>query len=325
VEPYIPQFPDADRFKGEIVHTAHLDGRRTFFDKDVVVVGSGSTAVCCAPELGKVSRSLHLIQRSPSYIYESTNEVGLVTALCQALYRAGFHLPVRLLRCGLQCKDDLIFVAFRRFPRFARWFFKRHWMDAVGEDAFRRHFSPRYNPWEQRIPVAVGLKESLRRKEISISTGEIERFTPNGIVLKTGERVCCDVCVLATGYDLDLLKFDLFMDETKICMGDVNCYRRLMLGSVSNYFHPLGVWHSAWTQSSETLTRYAIRIIAHMRREGFRTVSIDRQQIDSELGITPNYVLRCRSQLPTFHGTFELPSIDNLVSFRFDPTAFNFS
>jgi len=324
-EPHVPRFADAERFKGEIVHTAHLDGRRTFFGKDVVVVGSGSTAICCAPELAKVSRSVRLVQRSPSYIYESTNQVGPITALCQLLYRAGFHLPVQALRYGLQLKDDLVFVAFRRFPAFARWFFRRHWLDEVGEDSFRRHFTPRYNPWEQRIPVAVGLKESLRRNQISISTGEIERFTEHEIVLSSGERIRCDVCVLATGFDLNLLKFDLRVGETSISMGSVNCYRRLLLGAVPNYFHPLGVWHSAWTQSSEVLTRYTIRIISHMRRNGWRTVSIDRKEVKSEPGITPNYVMRCRALLPGFHGTCELPSIDNLLSLRFDLAGFNFS
>lgn len=324
-EPHIPRFPDTERFRGEIMHSAHLESGRTFHDKDVVVVGSGSTAICCAPALAKVARSVRLLQRSPSYIYEISNVVGPVTRLCQTLYRLGFHVPLRVLRYGLQCKDDVVFVVFRRFPGFARWFFKRHWRHAVGEETLCRHFSPRYNPWEQRIPVAIGLKACLERKEITISTGEIERFTADGIVLKSGERIHCDVCVLATGYDLELLKFELYVGEQPVHMGEVNCYRRLMLGGVPNYFHPLGVWHSAWTQSSEILTRHALRVIRHMRCYGFRTVSVDREQVDEKLGITPSYVLRCRARLPKFHGTLELPSIDNLVSFRFDPAAFRFS
>jgi hypothetical protein len=34
------------------------------------------------------------------------------------------------------------------------------------------------------------------------------------------------------------------------------------MGGVPNYFHPVGVWHSAWTQRSETATQFAIRISA---------------------------------------------------------------
>src|SRR5262249_53389607 len=175
--PHVPVFPGSDRFRGEIIHTAYLDGERTFRNRDVVVVGSGATAICCAPELARVSRSLVLLQRSPSYIYEISNRAGFGTLLSQRLYAVGLTAPVTLLRGWIQCKDDLIFVGFRRFPRLARWFFKRHWVPAVGEEAFRAHLRPRYDPWQERITVAIGLKEKLRNNEVVFRTGEIDHFT----------------------------------------------------------------------------------------------------------------------------------------------------
>lgn len=93
-QPYVPAFKGTDTFKGEIIHTSELDANRTFRDKHVVLVGSGSTAISCAPELSLVSRSLVLLQRSPSYIYEIKNEAGLFTVLCQHLYRIGITFPV---------------------------------------------------------------------------------------------------------------------------------------------------------------------------------------------------------------------------------------
>src|SRR5258706_657483 len=96
-DPHIPVFPHVDRFKGEIIHTAHLDGSRCFTDKDVVLVGSGSTAVCCAPALSRVAKSLSLIQRSPSYIYEKNNKAGLVTVLCQEIHKIRITFSVKLL------------------------------------------------------------------------------------------------------------------------------------------------------------------------------------------------------------------------------------
>ena len=41
--------------------------------------------------------------------------------------------------------------------------------------------------------------------------------------------------------------------------------------------------------------------------------------------IAPNYVKRSLATLPHFYGTYDLPSIDNLVSYRFDPRRFSFS
>lgn len=324
-DPYVPSFKDAEAFKGEILHTSTLDSRRTFRDKEVVLVGSGATAICCAPELSSVSKSLTLIQRSPSYIYETSNRAGLVTRVCQHLHRNGITLPVKLLRYYIQCKDDLIFVGFRRFPRFARWFFKQHWRQAIDAATFQQHFRPRYNPWEQRIPVAVGLKDKIRSKEIVIKTGEIDRFTESSIVMANGEEIRCDVCILATGFNLNLLKFEMYVGAEKIAAGGVNFYKGIMLGGVPNYFHPFGAWHTAWTQRSETVTRFAIKIMAYMKANGFRVVGIDRREVDFTPPLTSGYIKRGASMMPRFYGTYALPSIDNVVSYRFDPRRFNFA
>jgi len=323
-KPYVPAFAGTDQFAGEIVHTSDLDASRTFTDKHVVLVGSGSTAICCAPVLSQVSKSLVMLQRSPSYVFETDNKIGGLTRLCQRLHRSGITFPVTLLRGALQFKDDLIFVGFRRFPRVAKWFFRRHWLKAVGPETVRTHFSPRYNPWEQRIPVAIGLKEKIRRQQVRLKTGEIDRFIPSGIVLKNGETLPCDVCVLATGFDLQFLKFDLFVDAERISIDRINFFKGIMMGGIPNYFQPVGVWHSAWTHRSESVTKYAIKIMAHMKAGGFGMVTVARKRVPTFPSITPNYITR-HPALPRLYGSFELPTLDKLFSYRFSPGQFLFS
>ena len=315
-EPYIPEFKDSERFKGEIIHTSHLEDRRSFAGKKVVLVGSGSTAICCAPELAAVSASLTLVQRSPSYIYEISNQAGALIRFCQALYRRGMRAPVKWLRHYLQLRDDLIFLGFRRFPSLARWFFRQHWRGAVGADKFAEHFTPRYNPWEQRIAVAIGLKEKLRSGDITMKTSEIERFTESGIVLRSGEQVDCDVCVLATGLNLRFFAFDMYLDHTKVAFERINFYKGFMVGGIPNYFHPMGSWHSAWTQRAEPLLRSAIRMMKHMQARGFGAVSVPRRELEAKPGITPNYVMRSLATMPRFEGITAIPSIDNLFAGR---------
>ena len=324
-EPHVPQFPGRERFAGEVVHTFHLDDKRTFEGKDVVLVGSGSTAVCCAPALAEVSGSLTMLQRSPSYIYEIDNRATPLMRFCQHLYGQGFQAPIRFLRGYLQARDDVIFVAFRALPRLARLIFRNHWRDAVSSDTLRQHFTPRYGPWEQRIPIAIGLKAAVKSGRVVMKTGEIERFTVASVVLKSGEEVKCDVCVLATGFELNFLKFGLFVDGAKVDMAGINFYKGIMMGGVPNYFQPVGVWHSAWTQRSETATKFAVKIMRHMSERGLRKVCIDRQEsVQYTPAITPNYIMRRLDLMPRLYGTFELPSVDNLLCYRFEPRAFNF-
>ena len=324
-DPHMPAFRDADRFRGEIIHTFDLDARRSFAGKDVVLVGSGSTAICAAPELAHVSKSLVLLQRSPSYIYEIDNQASRLMLACQSLYQRGIRVPLGLLRAWLQLRDDLIFVGFRSFPRFGRWIFRRHWFATVGVEEFRRHFTPRYNPWEQRIPIALGLKEQITAGRIALRTGEIERFAEDALVLKNGERIKCDACILATGFNLNFLKFDMVVDGACVDLSGINFYKGIMMGAVPNYFQPVGVWHSAWTQRSEAATRYAVKIMAYMEKNGWNLVKIDRKEVDYTPAITPNYIMRCLPEMPRLYGTWELPSIDNLLSYHFSPRAFRFS
>lgn len=323
-DPHVPAFKDERRFKGEIIHTSHLDGRRTFPGKKVVLVGSGSTAICAAPELAAVSGSLVLLQRSPSYIYEISNGAGPLIRLCQNLYRRGLRAPVRWLRSYLQLRDDVIFLGFRRLPRLARWFFRHHWRSAVGERELHEHFNPRYNPWEQRIAVAIGLKEKLRSGAITMKTAAIERFTESGIMLSTGESLACDVCILATGLNLRFFAFKIYLDNARIRLERINFYKGLLLGGIPNYFHPMGSWHSAWTQRAEPLLRSAVRIMAHMRKHQLGVVSVPRRELEAKPGITPNYVMRSLATMPRLQGTTDVPSIDNLFSDRVIPAGVRF-
>jgi len=160
---------------------------------------------------------------------------------------------------------------------------------------------------------------------MAIKTAEIERFTESSIVLTSGESIECDTCILATGLNLRFFSFELFVGEAKIAVERINLYKGVMMGGIPNYFHPMGSWHSAWTQRLEPVTRFAIRIIAHMKKRGLGSVSVERREVDAAPGITPNYVMRCASTLPRLHGTSNLPSIDNLFANRFNPGSFNFS
>ena len=312
-EPYVPTIAGRARFRGEVLHAAHLDGARRFDGRRVVVVGSGASAVCLAPALAKVAASVVVLQRSPSYIYETDNRAGPLIRACQSLYRHGLRFPVRWLRRWLQLRDDLIFVGFRRFPRLARAFFRRHWLGAIGPEALSRDFTPAYNPWEQRIPVAIGLKQALREGRVEMKTARLRSFEKDGLRLEGGDRLACDVCVLATGLNLRFFAFEILVDGRPAALERINFYKGFMLGGIPNYFHPMGSWHSAWTQRMEPLMRLAVRIIQRMDQRGLGAVCVDRREVEAAPGITPNYVLRSLATLPRLEGTVDLPSVDNLL------------
>ena len=324
-EPYLPRIPGVEDFRGAVVHLSRLSAAADLAGRRVILVGSGAAAVSAAPALCARCDSVTLLQRSPSYIFEDPNELGPFSRLARRLQAAGLAWPIALVRFGNRIKNDLIFLTFRRFPGAGKAFFRRHWRRSLDAETFDESFQPRYDPWEQRIPVAVGLRESLRSGKLRIVTGRIDRFTETAVVLRGGRRVAGDLCVLATGHDLDLFKFPLFRGGRRIETAGINFYKGMMLGGVPNYFHPFGVVHATWTQRIERVAKLITKIVLYVERRRFATVAVDRKPVPQRPRITPNYIMRSLPSLPAMYGTLELPSVDDWLCFAFRRRDYRFS
>jgi len=316
-KPYVPDFEGADSFKGEIKHLFDIDDRFPLAGRRVILVGSGASAISAVPAIRAAGAELTLLQRSPSYIFEQNNDAGLFIRLAQKLYGKGFKLPVKIVNYFLQLKYDLVFLLFRNFPWIGKLFFRLHWKGVVDDKTYKEHFRPAYGPWEQRIPVSIGLKDLLRKKEIRIVTGAIKCFSENGLVLDDGRTIETDLCILATGFNLCFFQFDMLVNGKPVDTRQINFYKSMMMGGIPNYFQPFGPPHTSFTRRIETISRLIVKIIQYMDKNHLDTVQIERKPVEQAPRITPNYIMRDISKLPAFYGSKELPSIDNLFFYHF--------
>ena len=313
--PNVPVFDGTSAFDGEIVHSLDLDAGRRFDGQDVVIVGSGATAISCAPSLSDVSGSVVILQRSPTYIYEVDNNLGWFARLCRALHARGAPLAGAALRLQNTVSGDLYYLLIRGFPRLGRAFFRWHWRDAASADYQDEYLTPRYDPYTQRIPKAIGLKERIRSGRIALRNGVIERFKKRSIVLESGEEIPCDVCILATGFRLNFFTFPIWCDGKEIDVRDVNWYKTLMMGSIPNYFQPSGCFHCSWTQRVEHLSRLIARVIVYMRDRSYSRVWVDRKDVPFHPVFRPNVLMR-EKHLPRPYALTELPTLEQLLSFH---------
>ena len=324
-QPHIPEYPSQENFRGEIKHLFNIDQQADFNGQSVLLVGSGASAISAAPALTERCRTLTLLQRSPSYIFEDDNRIGWFTDRAQQMYRGGIHFPVSIVNWFQQCKSDLVFVAFRKLPALGKWFFRHHWRNCVDNETYRRLFTPRYNPWQQRIPVAIGFKRLQNDAKFHLVTGEIACFQENGVELKDGTKIKVDTCVLATGFDLNFFQFKIMINDDPVDTRGINFYKGMMMGGLPNYFQPFGPPHTSFTRRIETISSLIAKIILHMQKRELKTVSIARKPVAKLPRITPNYVLRNLQELPAFYGTLELPSIDKLLFYRFRSRDYQFA
>ena len=133
------------------------------------------------------------------------------------------------------------------------------------------------------------------------------------------------MCILATGYNICLFKFDLSVDGEKVDTRRINFFKGMMMGGIPNYFQPFGTMHGAWPERIETVSGLLTKIILYMEEKRLKTVSIERRSMPQRLRLTPSYILRSRAELPASYGSLELPSIDRLFLFWFRKRDYEFS
>ena len=94
------------------------------------------------------------------------------------------------------------------FPQLAKRLIKagiyKQVKSVMSKEEFEKHFSPPYNPWQQRFCLAPGgdFFKPIREGKASIVTDHIDHLTENGIQMKNGKHVDADFIISATGLTL---------------------------------------------------------------------------------------------------------------------------
>ena len=106
-----------------------------------------------------------------------------------------------------------------------------------------KHFSPRYNPWDQRLCLVpdADLFAAIRAGKASIVTDEIETFTEKGLRLRSADELEADIIVTATGLRLKLLGgLQIIVDGKPVEMSRTLGYKGVMFSDVPNLASAFG-------------------------------------------------------------------------------------
>jgi cation diffusion facilitator CzcD-associated flavoprotein CzcO len=184
---YTPEFKGSADFAGRIVHPQHWPEGLDVSGQRVVVIGSGATAMTLVPALAKTAAHVTLLQRSPTYVVARPAQDGLANALRRVL-------PARLAYGITRWKNVLLGMFFFRLARRRPERVKRLIVGGVrhamgpGYDV-ATHFTPRYNPWDQRVCLVPDgdLFAALKSGRASMVTDHVDTFTPRGLRLQVGQ------------------------------------------------------------------------------------------------------------------------------------------
>jgi monooxygenase len=263
---HTPTFPGQEDFAGQVVHPQFWPDDLDHAGRRVVVIGSGATAVTLVPAMAGTAAHVTMLQRSPSWITALPRRDPLADRLRRRLPARVAH---RLIRAKNLAVSQGFYQLSRRCPAVVRAYLRRRVVARLGEDYTDAHFTPRYDPWDQRLCVVPDgdLVRAIRRRDASVVTDQIDRFVPEGIRLASGEVLPADLVVTATGLRMELLSgVALDVDGAPVRLPEHALYRGLMLDGVPNFAIAIGYVNASWTLRSDLSSRYVCRFLNHLRR-----------------------------------------------------------
>ncbi len=306
-EGYTPEFPGRDAFQGPIVHPQHWPEDFDASGKRVVVIGSGATAITLIPSLSKQAKHIVMLQRSPTYIHMDP-AVDRVAKLIRRV------LPERLAYRAIRRKNLYLerigYRTARSRPDKAKAFLKNRITKALprGYDV-RRHFVPKYQPWDQRICLDPDgdFFSAIRDGHASVVTGHIDTFVENGIRMKSGELVEADVIITATGLNMQIggdIAFDV--DGAPVQSKDAWIYKGVMLSGIPNMMLTAGTLIASYTLRVELIGQYLCDVLEHMDRTSARVATPKLPMAESVMpkepfvtGFSSGYLLRAIDTFPS--------------------------
>jgi cation diffusion facilitator CzcD-associated flavoprotein CzcO len=265
---YVPDFPGIERFAGRIVHPQQWTDDIDYEGKRVVVIGSGATAVTLLPEMAKKAAYVTMLQRSPTYVVTRPSKDGIARQLRRVLPS---WLAYRITRWKQVLLGMVFFNLCRSRPALAKRILLAGVRAQLGTDYAERHFSPRYNPWEQRLCLVpdADLFRAIRSGRADVVTERIATFTETGIRLESGALLEADLIVTATGLNLQVLGgLQITVDGERVDPARKLSYKGMMLNGVPNFALASGYTNASWTLKCDLTCEYVCRLLNHMRRHG---------------------------------------------------------
>jgi len=301
-EGFTPEFKGRETFKGQIIHPQFWPEKLDYSGKRVVVIGSGATAITLIPSMTDKAGHVTMLQRTPSYVISVPQFDPMVRFLLKFLPAMTVY---NISRARNNFITQSIFKLSRRYPNFMRKLLLKQVKAQVGPNFDMKHFTPPYNPWDQRLCAVPNgdLFKALRKGKASVVTDHIDRFVENGILLKSGQVLEADIIVTATGLNLRLFGgMNISVDGRDIEMNQHISYKGLMFSDIPNFSNTLGYTNASWTLKADLIAEYVCRLLKHMDKTGTRIAVPERKDPNVRpaplLDMTSGYVRAPRPTCP---------------------------
>jgi len=267
---YTPDLEGIESYGGRVVHPQKWTDDVDYAGKRVVVIGSGATAFTLVPALAAKAAHVTMLQRSPSYVISVPGQDRVAGWISR-------HVSLRASYDVTRWKNVLGSMAFfqlcRKYPAQAKKLLIAGVKAGLGKDFdVGTHFTPRYNPWDQRLCMVPDgdLFEVIKSGKAEVVTDHIDSFDKAGLRLKSGRHLDADIVVTATGLVVSFLgKTKIEVDGRAIDQSKLMNYKGSMFSDVPNLAAVFGYTNASWTLKADLVSEYVCRLLRHMEDHGY--------------------------------------------------------
>jgi cation diffusion facilitator CzcD-associated flavoprotein CzcO len=302
-EPYNPEIPGIDRFGGQVIHPQFWPEDLDYAGKNVVVIGSGATAISLIPALADTAAKVTMLQRSPSYVATVPRVHASTKVLRRVLSFKTAHTVARWYHALYTAAT--VHLA-RKAPDMIKGTLRKMAVENLptGYD-IDTHFTPSYQPWDQRlcaIPES-DLWVAISAGRAEVVTDHIDHVDATGIALKSGGHLDADIIVTATGLQLLFLGgATLRIDGAEITPQDRFVYKAHLLQDVPNLAWCVGYTNASWTLRADMTARSVAKLLQYMISHGYTHayphLGSERITEKPTWDLQAGYVLRAPHALP---------------------------
>ncbi|EGX90041.1 flavin-binding monooxygenase, putative [Cordyceps militaris CM01] len=279
--------PGIDNFQGKVLHPQFWPEDLDYKGKEVVIIGSGATAVTMVPSMSDKAKHVTMLQRSPTYIFPLPQHGTMARIVFLLFPQSISHL---LLRAGWVIQLVLMIQFCKYFPGIVRRVIKYENVKRLpAEVPWDPHFNPRYNPWEQRLCASQDgdIFAALSTGKASVVTDTISTVTKDSIKLSSGSVLHPDIIVTATGLRLNFAGgMDLTIDGKHMDQSRQFLWKGTMLQDIPNLFFTIGFENASWTLGCDCAAYLTVRVIEQLRNKGLK-VAVPRMSASDQKTMVP--------------------------------------
>ena len=303
---HTPEFAGRERFKGTVVHPQDWPTDLDYAGKRVVVIGSGATAVTIVPSMADKAAHVTMLQRSPTYMVSRPDHDVMANRMRKVLPP---KMAYNLTRFKNTWRQQLVYNKTRTDPDKVKQLLLGGIKMELGADYdIAKHFTPAYNPWDQRLCLVPNgdFFKSMREGKASVVTDHITSFTETGIQLASGEHLDADIIITATGLELVTLgEMDFFVDGNQVDFAKTWTYKGFAYSDIPNLASTFGYINASWTLRSDLTAEYVCRLLNHMRKKGVTQCTPRLREQDHNMkerpwidGFSSGYMQRMMHRMP---------------------------